>query len=362
MPYEVPRLSDLSARARVLFTQSITGAVVSIWPNTYTVVAKVLAAIGFEIHLRLAWLSRQMFASTADDEWLERHGFELGLARVPAQRAIGTLTITAPDGVVIPSGITYSRDDGTIFRSRNSAIGAVAGGPLQFEAVVPGAAGNTEAGAVLTVVDALGITDLGATATVAAGGLGGGSEREAKEAFRERVLARKRNPPQGGSRTDWESWTKESDGAISRVFVDSFVNDSRQVWVAFLRSDRVNGIPTGGDVADVQAYLSDSVRRPVTARVTVVAPEPIAVNVVIAGLSPDTAAVRGAIEAELAAVFATKSVPATPSTPSVFYREWIGEAISRAGGEFSHSLTTPSGNTTLTTSPQIAVLGTVTFT
>lgn len=362
MPYEVPRLADLSARARALFTQSIPGAVVAIWPNTFTVVAKVLAAIGFEIHLRLAWLSRQMFASTADDEWLDRHGFELGLSRVAAIRAIGPVTVVAPDGAVIPSGVTYSRDDGAIFRTRSSAIGASGGGVIQFEAITPGEAGNTEAATILTLVDDGGVIGLGATAIVENGGLGGGSEREAKEAFRDRVLARKRNPPQGGSAADWESWTRESDGAISRVFVDSFVNDTRQVWVAFLRSDRAGGIPTVGDVAAVQAYISDPVRRPITARVTAVAPIPVAIDVVIAGLIPDTPAMRGAIAAELASVFAEKATPATPSRSTVFYREWVGEAISRASGEISHSLTSPAANVTLTTAPQIPVLGTITYT
>lgn len=361
MPYEVPRLADLSARARALFSQSIPGAVVAIWPNTFTVVAKVLAAIGFEIHLRIAWLVRQMFASTADDEWLERHGFELSVTRVAAQRAVGYLILSATAGDVIPAGVTYQRADGAIFRSRSSAIGD-AGVEVQFEAVTPGDAGNTAAATVLTLVDNGGVLSLSDTATVASGGLGGGAEREAKETYRERVLARKRNPPQGGSRTDWEAWTKESDGQITRVFVDSFVNDTRQVWIAFLRADRVNGIPTGGDVAVTQAYVSDTIRRPVTARVTVVAPIAVPIDIVIAGLTVDTPATRGAVAAELAAVFATKSVPATPSNPSVFYRAWIDEAISRATGEASHSLTTPSGNTTLTTSPEIAVLGSITYT
>ncbi len=361
MPYEVPSLASLSARARTLFSQSITGAVVSIWPNTFTVVAKVLAAIGFEIHLRIAWLTRQMFASTADDEWLDRHGFELGLARIPAQRGVGAVTLTADAGVVIPAGVTYRRSDGAVFRSRNSAVGGI-GIAVPFEAVAPGYASNADPATPLELVDNGGIPSLSAAAVVGANGIFGGSDREPKESFRARVLARKRNPPQGGSRTDWEAWTKEVDPAITRVFVDSFVNDTRQVWVSFLRNDRVNGIPNSGDVAAVQAYISNPVRRPITARVTAVAPVAVPVNVTIAGLKPDTVAARGAITAELASVFAEKSTPATPSQSSVFYREWIGEAISRASGETSHTLSAPTGNTTLSTSPQIAVLGTVTFT
>lgn len=361
MAYDLPRLADLSQRARRLFAEAIPGAVVDVWPNTFAVVAKVLAAAQFEIHLRLAFLYRQLFASTADGPWLVRHGFELGVNAIPAQRATGFATVASTVGVLIPAGVTFQRSDGALFQTRTSTLGAGASTSIELEAVTPGAAGNTSAAEALALVDIGTVSGLGEAAMVGAGGLGGGAEAEATETFRQRILDRKRNPPQGGSVTDWVAWAREADPAITRVFVDSFINDSRQVWISFLRGDRTNGIPTSGDVAAVQAYVSDPVRRPVTARVTVVAPTAVAVNVSIQGLATDNVNVRAAIAAELAAMFAEKAAPATPTTTFVLWRAWIDEAISRATGEVRHTLITPSTDLAYSTAGQIPVLGTISY-
>jgi uncharacterized phage protein gp47/JayE len=359
--YDMPSLDALSQRARRLFAEAIPGAVVDVWPNTFAVIAKVLAAIGFEVHLRLAWLSRQLFASTADDVWLERHGFELGLTRIPAKRATGRGAVAATAGIVIPAGMAFRRSDGVLFRTRTSAIAAGALTTVNLEAVDPGALGNSVAEEVLRLVDVGLVEGLGEEMTIAASGLGGGADIEPIETFRERILARKRNPPQGGSATDWIAWTREADAAITRVFVSTFVNDTRAVWVAFLRSDRANGIPNDADVAAVQAYISDPIRRPVTARVTAAAPIPQPVNIVISGLAPDSTTVRAAIGEELAAMFAERTAPTLPGMPFVLSRSWIAEAVSRAVGEVRHVLAAPAGDLIFSTPGHMPVPGSISF-
>src|ERR1700742_3498309 len=110
MAYPTVTLASLSAQARQFFTQTIPGAIASVWPNTFTIVAKVLALIGFEIELRRTWLFKQQFASTADPPWLYRHGFELGLGPpTAATPAIGTITVACSPGLPIPQGIQYER-------------------------------------------------------------------------------------------------------------------------------------------------------------------------------------------------------------------------------------------------------------
>jgi len=362
MTFVVPKLSELSQRARLIIANATEGATIDLWPNLFPILAKVLALHAKEWHLRLGFLYRQLFASTADETWLTRHGFELGITRIPATVATGTATISCPSGTVIPFGLTFRRADGELFRTRASAVGAGASTTIQLESLSDGAARNTPAGAVLTLVDTGVVPGLGTTATVASGGLGGGADVEPVESFRQRVLDRKRNPPQGGSATDWIRWVKESSGAVSRVFVDSFIGDAREVWICFLRSDRTNGIPSGADVAAVQAYVQDPIRRPVTARVTVVAPVPQAVNLTIANLSHDTPAIRAAVEAELKAMFADRAAPATPSKSFQLPRAWISEAISRATGEESHSLPGLPEYLTYSTPAHYPVLGTVSYT
>jgi uncharacterized phage protein gp47/JayE len=362
MTFVVPKLAELSQRARLIIANATEGATVDLWPNLFPILAKILGLLGKEWYLRVAFLYRQLFASTADEVWLARHGFELGITRIPAKVATGYVTVDVPSGTVVPYGVTYRRADGALFRTRTSAIGTGSATSMEFEAIEAGALGNTDAGQTLTLVDTGLITGLGETATVSSGGLGGGADAEAIETLRQRILDRKRNPPQGGSATDWIRWTKESSGAIARVFVDSFIGDSREVWISFLRSDRTNGIPTPADVAAVQAYVEDPIRRPVTARVSVVAPDPQPVNITIAGLSPDTPAIRAAIAAELAAMFADRVAPATPSQSFTLWRAWISEAISRATGETKHTLAAPASDLTYTTGGAMPVLGTISYT
>jgi uncharacterized phage protein gp47/JayE len=357
--YSVRPLAELSQQARGFFTQTIPGAIASVWANTFTIVGKVIALLNHEHELRRAWLFRQTFASTADDLWLERHGFELGMTRTAATVATGTITVAATPGTVVPAGLTWTRPDGLTF---TTDAGTAAGNSvtLDIEPDLPGAIGNTDAGATLTLDQAADVAGLDGQGTVDDPGISGGSDREALETFRARVLARKRQPPQGGSAPDYQRWIGEALPVVQDAWVDSFLNDARSVWVMFTVTDQPNGIPSDGQVAIAQAYLDDPVRRPVTARVFVMAPVAVPTDVTVADLSPDTADVRANVEAELAAVFADRVRPSTPSSAFTLHRDWLDEAVSRATGEDSHAIPSPAADQTYPVG-SMPVLGVVSF-
>ena len=233
---------------------------------------------------------------------------------------------------------------------------------LPVEADAAGAAGNCDPGQPLALVaDQDAPAGLGAAAAVDDAGLAGGADAELLETFRARVLARKRNPPQGGSAYDYETWVREAlgPGIVRAVYVDSFQNDSRSVWICFTVTDQPDGIPTDEQVALVQAYVDDPIRRPVTARVFVTAPEALPIDVVIANLSPDTLDVRASVEDEVAATFADRAVVGT-SKPAVFSLSWINEAISRATGEDAHELQAPTVSV-IATAGYLPVLGEISY-
>jgi uncharacterized phage protein gp47/JayE len=346
------------ARCKGYF-RGIVGAVVDLWPNTYAVVAKVMALLARAVDLRLAALYRQIFASTANATWLRRHAFEYGIASLAAGRAGGSVVVTALGSGTFPAGLAFQRGDGALFLTVASAIATPGAVTLTVQADQAGLAGNTDDGAVLTLISQTPVAIASGTGTVS-GGLGGGTATEDVEELRQRVLQRKRNPPQGGSASDWERWAKEVPG-VDRVFIDSFSNTDRRVWLAVTFADRVNGIPNAGDIAAVQAHLDDPNLRPVTARVSVVAPTAVVVNIAASGVEPLTTQVEAAIEAELAALFAERMMVARPNHPFVLPRAWISEAISRATGEDRHTLTLPASDVTYTTSGNLPVLGTVTL-
>lgn len=358
MPLPSTTVDGWHARFKA-FYRGIVGPVVDIWPNTWAVTAKVLALLAREVDLRLAILYRQILVSTSDAVYVRRHAFEYGIAERAAGRAGGAISVTATGSGTFPAGLAFQRADGALFLTVTSVVAVPGPVQLTVQADVAGIAGNTVSGTQLTLISDTPVTIAPGYGSVT-NGLGGGAAAEDVEALRQRVLQRKRNPPQGGSASDWERWAKEVAG-VDRVFVDSFSNTNRRVWIAVTFLGRTNGVPNAGDVAAVQAHLDDPNLRPVTAQVTVVAPTAVPIAVTATGVSPLTTSVQAAIAAELAAVFVERMQVVTPNRGFTLPRAWISEAISRAVGEDRHTLTAPSADVVYTTPGQLPVLGTVTL-
>jgi uncharacterized phage protein gp47/JayE len=93
----------------------------------------------------------------------------------------------------------------------------------------------------------------------------------------------------------------------------------------------------------------------VTADLTVFAPTPLAVDITIADLVPDTAKVRAAIELELADLFRRES-----DLGAVLPRSKIWEAVSLATGENSHAIQAPAADVA-PAAAELPVLGVVSY-
>lgn len=357
MATTAPSLSELSARIRGAFRQELPGTDATIWPNTLYVIGKVVALLLFEAHLRIDWLYKQLFASTATARHLERHAYELGLARKAASRATGSLTTTGAGSTTYPAGLRYLSGRNAYVSTAAATSAADGALTIPVRAEQPGAAGNRNAGETLTLVDSALHPGLGKEATVGAAGLGGGADAESDDSLRDRVLARKRKPPQGGSEADYEQFALAVPG-VSRAWARGFVDGPGTIGVWFLFEGRENGIPTAADVAAVQAALDE--RRMIRVSAVANAPVPVEVDVALS-IAPDTAAVRAAVEANIAAMLATRCRPGLPDEPFVLSRSWIAEAIAQTLDEESHTLTAPAGDVTFT-SGQYPVLGTVSWT
>ena len=340
--YVVRSLAQLTAEAKGAFVQAVQGTAAKLLPNVWRVESKVLALLGFEQEQRRAFLYDQIFASRASRLWLLRHGFELGLTINPAKAAYGAIVVPATAGVPVPAGLGFARGDGVTYTTLASETPTGTTVTLLVEADDPGAAGNCDPGTALALVGLDSApAGLGATGIVDTVGFAGGADDEPLESFRARVLARKRQPPQGGSGPDYETWTREALSSVDRVFVDSFANDTRSVWVAFTVTDQPGGIPTAGQVAIVQAYIDDPVRRPVTARAFAIQLTLLPIPILVQGLTPDSLDIRASLEAELAAEFVDRGEPGKPTAPALFSKTWLDEAASRAVGEDRHKLLRP---------------------
>lgn len=376
--FQLPTLKDLAERTRQSFRANLKGTDAWVWPNNIYASAKVIAGAIFEVFGFASYIEKQIFAHRAPDlDSLTRHGVEFGIAQKPAAPASGTVVFTFVDDGEVLTGAVLRRTDGVEFIVSSGGTRPTSGTlELPVVAALDGANTNTEANTPLEIIS--GVTTTSTTlplCAVDANGLGLGSDVEDIESFRARILFRKRNPPHGGSAADYVMWA----GSVAGV---SFFADRPTVYVERLWAGpgtvRVfplmydlysNGIPQIADVQRVQEYIETV--RPAGALVTVAAPSPVVVNVVIAGMEPNTVEVQNAVREELLDAFQRLSRPAGQdnsfgsmpylASPFSFSRSWIWQAVANATGEQRHSITSPAADVALLPG-QMATLGTVTFT
>lgn len=349
MPFARPSLTDLIDRAAADIEAGLPGTDARLRRSNLQIISRAHAAAVHGLYGYLAWLAQQLMVDTAETVFLERYATIWGVTRVPAAYAAGPITVTGVDAAVVPTGTSLQRGDGATYTT--TADATVAGGTatVQVSADVAGASGNAGSGTRLSFVQPL--AGISASTLVTLAGLTQGADQESDEALRDRILARIRKPPQGGAAGDYIAWALEVPG-VTRAWVYPLENGVGTVVVRFVRDNDVSFIPDSTEVAAVQTYIDE--RRPVTAQVTVLAPTPVAINMTIA-LTPNTTAVREAVQAELADLIQREAKPG-----GTILISHIREAISVAAGETNHVLSVPSADVTRSTG-QMSTLGTITW-
>lgn len=366
MPFAIPSLRDLVERARLAFRANLPGTDAWLWPNNIGPSAKVMGGLTSEVFGYADYIARQKFARTADRDGLIEHGAEYGLAPRPASPAGGPVVFTASTALTVLDGAILSRADGVTYRVVTGGV-LLAAGSLTLN-VVSEAYAKTAisiAGTALTPIS--GVTGTAAV-VVGTGGIVGGTDLEDTESFRDRVLFRKRNVPQGGSAADYVIWGREVAG-VTRVYVERLFAGPGTVRVFPIFDDEFpGGVAPAGRIDIVAAYIA--ALAPASAQVQVSAPNPATIDITISGLTPDTPAVREAVLAELRSAFrrlgrvagSNTFVPGMPylATPLSFSRSWIWQAVANAAGEQAHVVAAPSSDVSVPVG-SIPVLGTVTF-
>jgi len=352
MPFSRPTLQELITRVEFDLTSrlQIVGALAR--RAMVRVLGRVWAGSVHSLHGHLEWISKQMLAITADADQLERFGAELAVNRKPAAWAEGDVTFTGSNGTIIPAGTLVQRQDGAQYETQANATIALGTVTTDVRAILAGINGNADAGTNLSLVSP--IVGIQSTATVAVGGITGGIDTETNDDYRGRILARKRRPPQGGAESDYENWTLEVSG-VTRAWIYANHTGLGKVGITFVLDNEEDIIPDGPKVDEVQAYLVDRTRKPITAQIIVFAPVAVELDLEIA-LNPNTLDVQNAVRAELADLLFRDGGPGETIRVSR-----IGEAISVAAGEDHHDLLSPTADVQHDAT-EIPVLGDITFT
>ena len=172
-----------------------------------------------------------------------------------------------------------------------------------------------------------------------------------------RLLARIRTPPKGGGPGDYEGWALEVEG-VTRAWESPNHFGLGTVALFFVLDNQAGTIiPNPAKIAEVQTYLDG--KAPITVggnagHVYAMAPTESPINPTIS-VTPDTTAIRAAVEAELEDMLYREAEPG-----GTIYLSQIREAISLAEDEQYHTLTLPAADHAAPAG-YLPTLGTVTW-
>lgn len=350
MAFERPTISKLVRRGKSDLSRLLPGADTNLRYSPEEVLAIVAAGMTHGCHGHLKWLSKQLIADLADDEFLIRIASIYGLEQVAATFATGSITISGTNTTICPDGTLWVRGDGVIFVQDGAATISGGSATPTVIAQVAGADGNSDAGVALTLSSP--IVGISSDATVGGDALTEGVDLEDIDSLRERLLARLQDPPKGGGEGDYVAWAREVAG-VTRAWEYGNQFGPGTVLVLFVVDDQaVTIIPDAPTIATVQAHVT--AEAPITADVTVDAPNEYTMAMTIA-ITPDTADVRAAVIVQIAALLRREAEPG-----GTIYLSQLNEAISLATGETDHTLTVPAANVT-PADDEIVVLGTITW-
>jgi uncharacterized phage protein gp47/JayE len=316
--------------------------------------ARVLGLGLYPVYLYLSWVTKQLFPDSCADVVLPWHARIWGVDRLPGAIATGNVVFTGAD-TTIPAGTVLTLSGATWSTASTVTIEGTGSATVAISASAVGARFNQAVDTKLSLQTAIaGLFTQ--TATVASGGIAGGSDQQSVADWRQALLDHIREPAHGGSKADYKTWVKEALPSVARIAVYDEWIGSGSVGVVFCMADDdgnfIAASPT--EVETVQTHLDEV--KPVTANVIVVAATLRLQNIAVA-VSPYSAQVEAAVKTSVAAYFRTKDIQV--GEPLRFSR--LEERISRAAGEDWHHLTTPAADV-LPTNVEILVPGTVTVT
>lgn len=177
-------------------------------------------------------------------------------------------------------------------------------------------------------------------AYVADAGIYGGADEQTEQEYRQSILDRMRQPPQGGSMADYRRWVRESPGVRAKnVWVFGHPDTAPGTVEVYFTT--LDGLPSGADVIAAQGYIEHM--KPVGTRVTVSVPKTKDIDITISTLiAPgyDRLDVVEQIKQEIVAEFADYEMQSTPHTMpiSVIYR-----ALAQVAGLKKYAITSITG-------------------
>ncbi|WP_334472975.1 baseplate J/gp47 family protein [Arsenophonus sp. PmNCSU2021_1] len=313
------------------------------------VYARVQAAAIHTLYGYIDYLARNILPDLADEDWLTRHG---NIKRCPRKGAPNASGFVRWEGVQnalsLPADTEIHRDDGQIYTT--TAPTTSASGVLRVPVVAKssGQAGNCEDGIALRLATPI----TGLSSTGYADNIRTGADIEDLDSWRQRIMARWYDTPQGGADSDYVRWAKEVLG-ISRAWTHRHKNGIGTVGVMVASDDVDHPAPTQEILTKVREHILPLA--PVAGSGLTIFPVTAKTVAISIALSTDTPEIRAAVIAEIKAFLQREGEPG-----SKLFLSRLAEAISLAAGEIAHRLIAPTADIELAQT-EVPVLGEVTW-
>lgn len=370
MPFTRPTLTDLRTQVAQDIASSLPGSDPLLRFSNLNTLGAAQAGLANLHYGYLDWIAKQAVPFTATDEFLEGWAGLIGITRIPATAATGSVTFSGSTGAMIPIGARLVRGDGVTFTTMEAAAidgSGTATAPASADADLTGATGafgNTAPGAIMTLGQSVaGVQSNGSVSTAFVGG----SDLEADSSLRTRMLYGYQNQPQGGAIADYIGWARQVPGVTRAWCVPNGFGAGTVVVYTMFDLVRLaqHGFPQGvdgvaasepraaaatGDQLLVANFLLPL--QPVTALVYAVAPTANPIAFTIKGIP---VASRAAVAGAITGVFAIDGVPGG-SIPLAH----IWSAIAAVAGVNDFVITSPSADIT-NGAGQLPTLGSTTY-
>ncbi len=365
MPFLRPTLSEMIQQAQTDVASQL-GVLSLLRYSPESAFAFSFAGLAHGLYGYLDWIAQQAVPFTATDEYLEAWASLAAVTRKPATAAAGRATWPGTNGAPLPTDTVAVAADGR--RYTITAGAAVSGGAavVDIQAETPGAAGNIEVGAALTLASAVtGVLATGSVTTAAVGG----ADLETDAALRTRMLQAYAATPQGGAAADYVTWALAVPG-VTRAWAAPNAAGAGTVVVYVMLDDvrsGSGGFPSGtngtaaaeergtGPATGDQLLVADAIYplRPATALVYVAAPTALPINVTINDLNDSS--LRPAVLTAIADMLLERA-----STGGTIYPSEISAAIDAVPGVTRFTLAAPSAPVTAAAN-ELHVVGTPTW-
>lgn len=260
---------------------------VSVW----NILATAMAGAQYLLYKLGLWLYNQIFTLTMDEDALIKRASEFGITRTPAQIWQGTATATGTDGTTIAVGKLCTINS---YAYEVTALSTISGGSatVSLKSLEAGDALTREIGDELKwSTPQIGLDSIATVASTTQSG----EDQETLADFKTRILNRQRNKPHGGAIPDFNQWATEVAG-ISEAFTFRPAPGYVNVYPLTDDPDPANRIPDSAKLTEVATYINADTRYPFGRPATVLAFTELNFDVDFTNLSPDTAALRAAIE------------------------------------------------------------------